>query len=310
MVRSDTVPESAVRRAVEATPRALTWLWSACQMRDTRGSRPPIAVVCALDEELVHLRAALGDGAEEWRDGRLYRRAVYGNLPLVLVRCGIGMIAAASATEALLIHHAPAAVLNYGCTGAHRDDLLPGDLVIGERVVAYDSVRVAPDGQERYAGMLYLRDGVQRRADYLPADPTLLAAAWRAAARLEGRHEPWPPASGWPERVPHRPPRVAGGTVASADRWNRAHARIRALAGLHESNCEDMEAAAIALVCAARDVPFLTIKDISNNELLRVSDFALFASETAGQLGRRAARLTLATLAELASEDWRAGDEP
>jgi adenosylhomocysteine nucleosidase len=94
---------------------------------------------------------------------------------------------------------------------------------------------------------------------------------------------------------------VASGTVASADRWNQAHARIRALAGLHESVCEDMEAAAIGLVCAAHDVPFLTIKDISNNELLRASDFALFDVETAGQLGRRAAALTLATIEELAA---------
>ena len=260
-----------------------------------------VAVVCALDEELAHLRSALGAGREEWRDGRLYRHARCGGLPVVLVRCGIGMVAAAAATEALVIHQAPRAVLNYGCTGAHRDDLLPGDLVIGERVVGYDSVRVDPDGRERYAGMRYLRRGVQQKADYLPADPALLAAARRAVARLEGRHEPWPPASGWPAAVPHRPPRVASGTVASADRWNQAHARIRALAGLHESVCEDMEAAAIALVCAAHDVPFLTIKDISNNELLRASDFARFDVETAGQLGRRAAALTLATIEELAA---------
>ena len=148
--------------------------------------------------------------------------------------------------------------------------------------------------------MFFLRAGRQERIDYLPAAPELLAAARRAAERLEGRHEPWPPASGWPETVPHRPPRLLVGTVASADRWNRAHERIRAIAGLHESLCEDMEAAAIALTCAGHDVPFLTIKDISNNELLRTTDSAHFDTETAGQLGRRAAALTLETLRDLA----------
>jgi len=61
-----------------------------------------------------------------------------------------------------------------------------------------------------------------------------------------------------------------------------------------------MEAAAIAVTCSSHGVPFLTIKDISNNELLRTTDSALFDVETEGQLGRRAAALTLATLRELA----------
>ncbi len=259
----------------------------------------PIAVICAIEEELTHLRRAVGAGEEEWRAGRRYWRATLAGQPLVLTLCGIGMLGAAAAAEATIIHHAPAAVLNYGCTGGHREDLLPGDLVLGERTIAYDSVRVAPDGREEYKPMYYLRTGRQERAAYLPADPALLAAARRAAAALDGRHEPWPPASGWPAGVPHRAPRLFAGTVASADRWNRSHERIRAIAGLHESLCEDMEAAAIALTCASHDTPFLTIKDISNNELLRTTEPGAFAGETAGQLGRRAAVLTLWTLREL-----------
>ena len=51
-----------------------------------------------------------------------------------------------------------------------------------------------------------------------------------------------------------------------------------------------MEAAAIALTCLTHDVPFLAVKDISNNELLRTTDH-LFETETTGQLGRRAAAL-------------------
>ena len=62
--------------------------------------------------------------------------------------------------------------------------------------------------------------------------------------------------------------------AASADRWNRSPARIEGLVRLHDSHCEDMEAAALALVCASHDVPFLTVKDISNNDLLRATDIA------------------------------------
>src|SRR5438093_29583 len=81
------------------------------------------------------------------------------------------------------------------------------------------------------------------------------------AAAREWRHEPWPVGVGWPEGVAHRAPRVVVGTVCSGDRWNRAPATIRALAEQHESLCEDMEAAALALTCLSHDVPFLAIKD-------------------------------------------------
>src|SRR5690349_8257659 len=105
-----------------------------------------IAIIVALEEELAHLRAALPAGQDEQRAGRLFTCTELAGRPMVLARCGIGMLSAAAVTEAVIIHYAPAAIINYGCTGAHREDVLPGDLVLGERTVAYDSVRVAPDG--------------------------------------------------------------------------------------------------------------------------------------------------------------------
>ena len=63
-----------------------------------------------------------------------------------------------------------------------------------------------------------------------------------------------------------------------------------------------MEAAAIALTCASHDVPFLTVKDISNNELLAMTalDHA-FLANFGEQIGRRAAALILALLYDLAT---------
>ena len=122
----------------------------------------------------------------------------------------------------------------------------------------------------------------------LPCDPWLRIQAESVADNWSP--EPWPVGS------PARPPIVTAGVVASADIWTQAPARIERLHARHASLCEDMEAAAIAQICALHTVPFLTIKDISNNELLRTTDAAYFDGETAGQLGRRAAALTLATL--------------
>jgi adenosylhomocysteine nucleosidase len=221
--------------------------------------------------------------------------------PVILACCGIGLLSAAAVTEAVIGRYAPGAVLNYGCAGAHRVDLLPGDLVIGSCTVAYDSVKMNPDGTEGNVRMWYLRAGVQHKVPYLSAAPHLVAVADHAAREWEGQCDAWPLTAGWLSSVPHRGPRVFVGTVASADRWNHSPERIRALAQQHGSLCEDMEAAAIALTCASHDVPILPIKDISNNELLRVTD-ERFDAETEGQLGRRAALLTLITMRTLVAQ--------
>jgi len=205
------------------------------------------------------------------------------------------MSSAAATTEALITRYHPVVILNYGCAGAHRPNILPGDLIIGSRAVAPDCITVDADGSEKYEGMCYLHSGIPQYVDYLPTAPSLLALATRTATRLEGQHEPWPLGSGWPLSIPHRPPQHFIGTISSSDRWNRDPERIRRIVTRHDSMCEDMEAAAIALTCASHDVPFLSVKDISNNELLRTTD-EQFVIESEGQLGKRASVVVLSLL--------------
>jgi nucleoside phosphorylase len=262
--------------------------------------RAPIAVICAVPEELTHLRAALPPGREVHNGTRAAWITDLNGHPIVLALCGIGMLSAAAVAEAVITQHRPTAVLNFGCAGAHRRELLPGDLVIGDRVVAYDNVREDQDGGEHFANMHYLAGSEQRKAAFLPTDERLFERALRVAATLEGQHEPWPTTLRWPDGVPHRAPDVIVGTVASADRWNRTPARIGALVRQHDTVCEDMEAAALALTCASHGVPFLTVKDISNNELLAMTELDhAFLEEFGEQIGRRAAALILALLHDL-----------
>lgn len=252
----------------------------------------PLAILCAMEWELAHacrlLDASAADEPGVWR-------AELNAQPLVLSHCGMGMVSAAAGAQAVISRYAPRAMLNYGCAGAHRADLLPGDIVVGTRLVAYDNVRETPEGEVRYSGMPLVSNGKQVRVDALLADDALVEAA-RAVTEIEA--DVWPLELGWPESVRHRPPQVVFGTVGSADRWNRSVASIAALVERHESLCEDMEAAAIGLVCARYGVPFLTIKDISNNELLRAttSGQAMLDEIGADQLARRAAAFTLEVL--------------
>jgi adenosylhomocysteine nucleosidase len=250
----------------------------------------PVAVICAMENELTHLRTMFPQTYEDWYTERYSWVTSLENHSIILCCCGVGMSNAAATTEAVINRYHPTAILNYGCSGSHRLDLLPGDLVIGSRLVTPDRVVLEADGSERYIGMWYLHHGIHKKVQYLSCSPELLELATQTATILEGTHEPWPLDSRWPSSVPHRSPQVfIGGTIATSESWNRAVDRISHLVAQHDSVCEDMEAAAIALICASHDVPFLAVKDISNNELLQTTNDQHFQTTTAEQVGKRAA---------------------
>ena len=260
-----------------------------------------VAVLCAMETEAVHLRRRLEDARDEplarWRR----TRGAIGGRPVDVIVCGIGLINAAAATSALCALERPCAIFNYGCSGAHRDDIDPGDVVIASHVVHFSSLIVLPDGVRRYEGFRYFVDHEEVLAERLAPDPTLLETAVAVAGSLELPE--WPGVS--------RAPRVLTGTVGSADVWTQHGESIRDLHTIHGSLCEEMEAAAIAQVAATWGVPFLAVKDISNNELRELTDMSMVGSSilahVADEVGRRAALVVEATIRAMRSADRWSG---
>jgi len=208
----------------------------------------------------------------------------YQDLRITAVQCGIGMIRASAATESTITRFRPDAIINFGCTGAHDRDINVGDVVIGTRAVSHASTVIGPDGAARFD----LHDGHEpppAGQTGVASDPELLAIARRSASGWTP--DPWIGATADQEA-----PQVHEGVIASADVWTQAPEAISALASRHGSLCEDMEAAAIATIASLHGVPFITIKDISNNELQRATVFdpsMEHLPET--EVGRRAAVL-------------------
>jgi adenosylhomocysteine nucleosidase len=261
-------------------------------------SGPLTGVVVAMPSELRHLLEQVPVERESvsgpWRDLHL----TYQGRRLVAVCSEIGMVNAAAATEHLISTHQPARVLNFGCAGAHRRDILPGDVVIGAATVAHGAVHILPDGTDVFPRPETPIPGDVVRE--LRMDAALVELAQDAAAGW--CPPPWPRPSTGASGVQDRAPLVHTGAVGSADIWTQAHARLDLLHGRHQTLCEDMEAAAVAQVCARHGVPFLTIKDISNNEyhvasVLEADDVDLPWEE----VGRRAAQLLLRLLERLPS---------
>src|SRR5262245_60457161 len=156
-----------------------------------------IAIVVAMPDEMRHLEELLrahgarSDGSEV-HGPRRFDRVTLDDTPLVLTTSGIGMVAAGAATEAGIGRYGPRGVLNYGCTGAHREEILPGDIVVGTACIAYAGGRVRPGGIFEYTKPWFYRDGEDRRVDAWPVSDALLALAESVAADGDWRQEAWP----------------------------------------------------------------------------------------------------------------------
>ncbi|HUG14873.1 MAG TPA: 5'-methylthioadenosine/S-adenosylhomocysteine nucleosidase [Thermomicrobiales bacterium] len=258
-----------------------------------RASDAHVAVICAMDSEAVHLRGRLAGPSEEPMSRWRRTRGRIGGERVDVIVSDIGLVNAAAATSALCALERPFVILNYGCAGAHRDDIALGDVVIASEVVHFTSQIVLPDGTRRYWGFNYLASGRRTREEHIPADPELLSAARAVSSNIA--------IPAWPGR--DVTPAVHVGTVGSADVWTQHGDSILELHTLHGSLCEEMEAAAIAQVAAIHGVPFLAVKDISNNELHAFTDLlsegGSVLAHVEEEVGRRAATVVEALIRTL-----------
>ncbi len=256
-----------------------------------------IGVVIAMSSERVQLDPhASAHTVEQIGPWRLDRYTI-GGKDVVAVTSGIGMANAAAGTEFLIQTEKPEIVMNFGCAGAHRRDLVPGDVIIASEVINHALMQILPDGSERYTGYATESEGEHRHGLELRPDPALVELAQLAAAA--NPPEPWPHDLFWPASIPYRLPNVYLGPVVSADTWTQAHSRLDLLHDRHGSLCEEMEAAAVGRIAGMHGIPILSIKDISNNEYLRESDLAAFSDFPVAEVGKRAAALLAQTIARL-----------
>ena len=263
------------------------------------GSRP-VAIVVPMDVELAPYRELLADlrrlddaGPWEVYDARAATRRV------VLILSGPGPVNAGAATERVIARYDPAAVLHGGSAGAHHPDLLPGDLVIGARYVIHTtrSVRQARVARGLHPSLIRFRhEGAHVSFDHVEGDPDLLRRAERLALEHVAQLEPWS-APGWPPAVPPRHSRAVTGVIASADAWTVDADELRALHEDFGAECEDMESAYVAQVCALHRLPFVAVRAISDNE----AAFPLKPADVPPALAAAGARAAL-VLAALAAE--------
>ena len=260
-------------------------------------SQAPLVVV-AMPSELRHALEASDHADRQTMDPWVRWWASLDGQPVNFLLSGIGMVSSGAALARALCDMNPSAVINYGCAGAHQAAMHPGDVVIGTRYVHHRAVTILPTGQEKYGGTPVSPEDTTHFMDGFEADPELIRAA--RAASLDWSPTPWP-------ETPDVAPKIHSGPLTSADAWTQATDLIEQIHAQHGTFCEDMEAAALAQMCWMHQLPFLAIKDISNNEFHTATDHGAAGGPTLesveDEVGRRAFEIVRRILKERAKQE-------
>ena len=196
---------------------------------------------------------------------------------LILVRSGIGLVAAASALATALTQVSPAVVISAGTTGGLGRAVEVGDVCVSQ-TLAYADVDATAFG--------YAVGQTPGQPAVFTADPGLVERARTALATLR---EATPTAAG--ARI-HVAQMLAGGSFVTAANVKDMRERFP------EAVSTDMESTALAQVCHAAGVPFASVRGVSDLCGPEAGqDFHIGADEAAS----RSAAVVLAALGALSA---------
>lgn len=202
----------------------------------------PIAIIGAMDSELVTLLSQLKEKREETYCGLTFYVGTLCERAVVLVKCGVGKVNAARCAQMLIDRYDPAALINTGIAGGVGPGLQVGDIVVSTGLVQHD-YDVTPFGYVK--GNMCERDHADTPTIFA-ADEKVASAVAEAAQEVLGS-----------EKV-HR------GLIATGDQFIAGALQKAEIYGHFQALAAEMEGGAIAQVAALGSIPFAVIRAISD----------------------------------------------
>ena len=210
----------------------------------------PIVIQGALQSEIDLLLKQLMPNARKEVRGVVFYEGNYRGYPVAVCKTKMGEIAAAIATTVAIGQYAPAFILNQGTAGAFDRALHTGDVIVGERVAYISQFATKPDKEtdplNQWKSEGYCSIDGERIS--LTADARLIT--WLKSLSL--------PAKG----------KLLFGTVGSGDSWTLEEAQIDSYRDRLGILCEAMECTGVYMAANCQNIPAVSLRVISNNELL------------------------------------------
>ncbi|MBB4223111.1 adenosylhomocysteine nucleosidase [Variovorax guangxiensis] len=254
-------------------------------------SRPPVAIVAAMHEELGALLALMPDEQRVRVAGRDFWVGHLHGRPVVAVLSRIGKVAAAITATVLLERFGVRAIVFTGVAGGLAPGVNVGDVVVATQMLQHDldaspifpKYEVPLMGLSRFAADAAIGDALAAVARETLRDPVALVGQEAV------------------DEFGLRSPKVHRGLLVSGDRFVSTTAESEALQrALPDALAVEMEGAPVAQVCHDYGVPFAAMRTISDRaDDAAHGDFSRFVAAVAS---RYSLALVDAWLASLPAE--------
>ena len=238
-----------------------------------------IAIMGALDQEIGILLDSLSDKEMVSKGGVDFYTGELKGKQVVILKAGVGKVNAAYSTAVLTQNFQLSHLIFTGVAGGLHPEALPGDLVIGEKLVQYDFGKVDSTGFTIWPFRKIT--GGPKDELLIAADPQLLSLSSRAAKEVS-----FSPVAG-------RQPLVFSGVIATGDLFVSSNEKAAWLYKEFDALATEMEGAAVAHVCTIAQVPFIVIRSCSDNAN---NSAHLNFSQFVGPASVNSARLVMAIL--------------
>ncbi len=200
-----------------------------------------IGIIGAMQTEVSTLIAALEAPVRTTVAGCEFFSGILCGKDTVIVMCGIGKVAAAICTQAMIDSFHPDIIVNTGVAGGLETTLEIGDIVAATDAVQHDFDLTAFGYAKGYMPA-YGKD--KERPSGYPADPVLLQKLVQAATQIDLR--------------------CVTGRIVSGDIFVSSGTLKHALISEFGASAAEMEGAAIAQVAYSNRIPFAILRAISD----------------------------------------------
>lgn len=198
-----------------------------------------IGIIAAMEEEMQDIKNIMTDIEEIKHKNIVFYKGKLLNRDCIIVQSGVGKVNAARTTQLLIDKFDIKEVINVGSAGGIKRNINYGDIVIGKELVQHDFDITAFGHDKGYITDL-------GKSFY--SNESLINKAYEVMKKIANNQY-----------------NIYIGNIASGDKFFTDMSEAEKIVEEFNSDCVEMEGAAIAQVCYLEEIPFICIRSISDS---------------------------------------------
>ncbi len=213
-----------------------------------------------MDEEISEIRNNLKNSKTIQKNNFVITKGTLGNNNIVLIKSGVGKVAASTTAQFIIDNYKPVYIVNTGIAGSLSPDIKAGDIIIVNKLVQHDFDVTAfgnPKG--------YIDNGIE------PDKPTVFNSDKKLVEKFKK------------ELNLNQNKNIKICTIATGDIFVNQEKQKQAIRNAFNADVIDMESAAIAQTTQRNNIPLIVIRTISDSENNSVSEYKKNKETTAIQ---------------------------